>query len=374
RGAHGAVDQSTGRVRRPRVPRPDPRPDAFRAAARGADRRLLRPAQDPHRRLRLDGLRGDRLSRGEPGPPRRARLGRAGRRPVDHRAPRGRDHAGPEAGRTAARADPAADVRGAHPGLDRGQCDRPGNGARHAQERAGQVLRWRHHPEAQAAREAEGGQAPDEAGRLCRDSPGSVPGHAPDGRLVMEADLRVLVALGLTLLLVMLRLEAVHFGTAEYDEPVRGRRPSIVRRLIWYVLGVGGVAALLFIHPTAQHSLFLQVGDRSGIIIALIIGGLGIGQAVGLAYLHYRRLRFPDVASYPGAVVNEIITAFVDEAVFRGAVLGYFLWALASTDAPAGTQASLAILGQSVVYALATRLGAPGRDKYMLLLSLAVGL
>jgi len=190
----------------------------------------------------------------------------------------------------------------------------------------------------------------------------------------MEADLRVLVALGLTLLLVMLRLEAVHFGTAEYDEPVRGRRPSIVRRLIWYVLGVGGVAALLFIHPTAQHSLFLQVGDRSGIIIALIIGGLGIGQAVGLAYLHYRRLRFPDVASYPGAVVNEIITAFVDEAVFRGAVLGYFLWALASTDAPAGTQASLAILGQSVVYALATRLGAPGRDKYMLLLSLAVGL
>jgi len=47
----------------------------------------------------------------------------------------------------------------------------------------------------------------------------------------MEGDLRVLVGLGLTLLLVMLRLEAEHFGTAEYDEPVRGRRPSILRRL-----------------------------------------------------------------------------------------------------------------------------------------------
>lgn len=190
----------------------------------------------------------------------------------------------------------------------------------------------------------------------------------------MEADLRILVGLGLTLLLVMLRLEAERFGTAEYDEPVRGRRPSIIRRLTWYVLGIAGVVALLFAHPNAPHSLFLQVGDRSGIIIALIIGGLGIGQAVGLAYLHYHRLRFPDVAAYPGGVANEIITAFVDEAVFRGAVLGYFLWALEAANASPGQTASIAILGQALVYALATRLGAPGRDKYMLVLALLVGL
>ena len=39
----------------------------------------------------------------------------------------------------------------------------------------------------------------------------------------MMDDLRVLVGLGLTLLLVLLRLEASRFGAAEYDEPVRGR-------------------------------------------------------------------------------------------------------------------------------------------------------
>ena len=182
----------------------------------------------------------------------------------------------------------------------------------------------------------------------------------------MEADLRILVGLGLTLLLVMLRLEAERFGTAEYDEPVRGRRPSIFRRAVWYSLGVAGVVALLFVHPTAERSLFLQVGDRSGIIIAMVIGGLGIAQAVGLAYLHYHRLRFPDIGAYPGAVANEILTALIDEAVFRGAVLGYFLWA--------GANPSLAILGQAVVYLLATRLGAPGRDKYMFVLALLVGL
>ena len=182
----------------------------------------------------------------------------------------------------------------------------------------------------------------------------------------MITDLRVLVGLGLTLLLVLLRVEAARFGTAEYDEPVKGRRHSIMRRLAWYVVGVGGVLAILFAHPTPEISLHLQVGDPSGILIAMLLGGLGVGQAVGLAWYHYRRLRFPDVGAYPGALANEIITAFIDEAVFRGAVLGYFLWA--------GASPNLAILGQAVMYVLATRLGAPGRDRYMLIVAAAIAL
>jgi hypothetical protein len=190
----------------------------------------------------------------------------------------------------------------------------------------------------------------------------------------VEEGLRVLVGLGLTLLLVMLRLEAERFHAAEYDEPVRGRKPSLLRRLAWYVLGVAGVLALLFVHPAAEQDLFLQAGDRSGILLALVLGGLGVGQAVALALLHYRRLRLPNIAAYPGALVNEILTAFIDEAVFRGAVLGYLVWALENTDAPPGTATSLAILGSALVYALATRLGAPGRDKYMLVLAMLIGL
>jgi hypothetical protein len=190
----------------------------------------------------------------------------------------------------------------------------------------------------------------------------------------VEEGLRILVGLGLTLLLVMLRLEAERFHAAEYDEPIRGRKPSLLRRLAWYILGVAGVIALLFVHPDAEQDLFLQAGDRSGILLALVLGGLGVGQAVALALLHYRRLRLPNIAAYPGALVNEILTAFIDEAVFRGAVLGYLIWALENTDAPPGTAISLAILGSALVYALATRLGAPGRDKYMLVLALLIGL
>lgn len=190
----------------------------------------------------------------------------------------------------------------------------------------------------------------------------------------MENDLRVLVGLGLTLLLVMLRVEAQRFGAAEYDEPVRGHRPSFIRRLAWYILGVGGVLALLLVHPSPELDLHLTVGERSGILLAFIIAGIGVGQAVALAYLHYRHLRFPNIGAYPGALANEILTAFIDETVFRGAVLGYFLWAMAGTTISAGTASSLAILGSTVVYVLATRLGAPGRDRYMLLLATLIGL
>ena len=183
----------------------------------------------------------------------------------------------------------------------------------------------------------------------------------------LRESLGPLIGLGLTLLLVMLRLEAERFHAAEYDEPVRGRKPSLLRRLAWYVLGVAGVLALLLVHPSAERDLYLQVGDRGGILLAFVLGGLGVGQAVALALLHYRRLRFPDVAAYPGALINEILTAFIDEAVFRGAVLGYFMIVT-------GGECNLAILGSAVVYALCTRLGAPGRDKYMLVLALLIGL
>ncbi|MCI0581597.1 MAG: CPBP family intramembrane metalloprotease [Chloroflexi bacterium] len=177
--------------------------------------------------------------------------------------------------------------------------------------------------------------------------------------------LRTLVAFGLTLLLVMLRLEAQHFGAAEYDEPTGGRLPSIWRRLAWYLIGILGVVAILWIHPSPGLELYMSPGD-AGIQLGFLLATAGAASAVGIAWWRYHHVRLPDVTAYPGALLNEIATAFVDEAVFRGALLGFLVIV--------GIDANAAILAQALAYTLATRLGAPGRNRAMFALSLVIGL
>lgn len=183
----------------------------------------------------------------------------------------------------------------------------------------------------------------------------------------MDDGLRIQVAFGLTLLLVMLRLEAERFGAAEYAEPRGGRMPSLLRRIAWYGLGAAGVYAIATIHPDADSGLFFGFGDRFRTIgLGIVLGLVGAGQAAAVAFFHYHHLRLPDPRDYPGALVNEIGTAFVDEAVFRGALLGALV--------AFGIDPTLAILVQTIAYALSTRTGAPGRDLYRFGLAIGIGL
>jgi len=132
---------------------------------------------------------------------------------------------------------------------------------------------------------------------------------------------RVLIAVGFALMLVMLRLDAERFGTAEYYEATRdGERPSVLTRVAWYVLGVGLAVGIMLIHPSPQVDLFLGTGDRAqSVAWGLGYGLIGAAQAVIYAILRYHRIRFPEVRSYPGALLNATVTAFIDEVAFRGA-------------------------------------------------------
>ena len=163
--------------------------------------------------------------------------------------------------------------------------------------------------------------------------------------------LLVLITVGLTGLLVILRFDAQEFGAAEYDEADRwGNPPSLMRRLAWYTLGIGGILVILAIHPNPSGDLFLGLGDRLGaVILGLTAGAVGTAIALGIAFYRYRYLRFPPGASYPGAMINALATAFVDEAVFRGLVFGFMV--------VVGMDPTLANIIQALLYALATRKG-----------------
>ena len=169
----------------------------------------------------------------------------------------------------------------------------------------------------------------------------------------------------------MLRLDAERFGTAEYDEATRdGERPRIRRRLAlvrprhrrWSSRSWSSTRR-------PQTELFLGSGDRARRGLrrpALRRDRRGPGGRRSRRSRYHRHPLPGDVSSYPGALLNSIATAFIDEVAFRGAIFGS-----CCSARPRGQ--SIANVIQALLYALTTRLGAPGRDRYLLVLTLAIG-
>ena len=178
---------------------------------------------------------------------------------------------------------------------------------------------------------------------------------------------RVALALGLLLALLMLRFQSESFGAAEYDEPGNRYHRGFWTRLSWYVMGLALVLGIYNIHPEPHDVLWMVVGNHTDVFtFGLVLAAIGAAQAAVFAWYRYGCLRLPAPSAYPGAALNSIVTAVIDEAAFRGAIQGMLL-AIGLPDLPA-------ILIQTLLYALATRTGGPGRHRYMLVLSLGIGL
>jgi hypothetical protein len=177
---------------------------------------------------------------------------------------------------------------------------------------------------------------------------------------------RVLIGCGFFAMLLVLRLEANRFGAAEYDEP-GAKRGGPWTRISWYLIGLALLAALYVVHPAPHDVLSLLAGHRTDVIFyGAIVALLGLAQAAAFARFHYGSFRLPAPSDYPGAGLNSIATAVIDEATFRGALLGTFM-ALGLPD-------GWAILVATILYILVTRMAAPGHHWYMLLLAAFVGL
>jgi hypothetical protein len=174
----------------------------------------------------------------------------------------------------------------------------------------------------------------------------------------------LLIALAFTLLLVVLRFQAALFGVAEYADAGPDDRPTrLRRRLSWYLIGFVIVLAIVEVDPSVGTDLYVGLGDRGGaVLLGIAFGLIGTALAVGVAWLRYGHLRLPPMGSYPVALLNALGTAFIDEVTFRGAVLGFLVLV--------GLNGWLAIVIQALIYGLATRLGAPGRDRSIFILAL----
>jgi membrane protease YdiL (CAAX protease family) len=178
---------------------------------------------------------------------------------------------------------------------------------------------------------------------------------------------RLATALALLMALFLLRVQAETFAAAEYDEPNNRYHRGFWTRLCWYGLGLGLLLAIYDVHPQPHDVLYLVLGGKREVLIyGLPLAAGGAVLAALIAWLRYGELRLPAPLAYPGAAINSVATAVIDEAAFRGVLQGMLL----AIGLPVGS----AILTQTVLYALATRSAAPGRPRSMVVMSVAIGI
>lgn len=183
----------------------------------------------------------------------------------------------------------------------------------------------------------------------------------------MTGTIEFLLVVGLTGLLYLLRLDAQRFGVAEYDDSDRKSDwRSWLRRVSWYALGIALLLMIYWLYPQPVSVLHLDLGpDRErALIYGLAAGVGGIVLAFLFAWFRYGGFRLPGPGAYPGAVLNSVGTAVIDEALFRGVLLGLLLHQ--------GLSVPVAIAIQAVLYGVATRLWTKGRSRGMLFIDLVI--
>jgi len=183
----------------------------------------------------------------------------------------------------------------------------------------------------------------------------------------VKDSIEYLLVIGLMGMLYLLRLDAQRFGVAEYDDSDRnGGWRSALRRICWYGLGIALLLLVYGLYPHPISVLHLDMGpDREQALIYGLAAGIGgILLAFLFAWFRYGGFRLPAPGAYPGAILNSVGTAIVDEALFRGVLLGVLLHQ--------GLSVPVAIAIQAVAYGLATRLWVKGRSKGMLFIDLVI--
>ena len=174
--------------------------------------------------------------------------------------------------------------------------------------------------------------------------------------------LRLSIALGLTLFLVLLRFDSERIIRSDY---FRYRTPWM-GPVSYYVLVIGFAIGIALILPSGRDRLFLTGGDPDEVPMVLaIFTAVALLNGLALAFLRYGGILPLPMALLPSRVLGAAANAVSEELQFRSIVLGMLLFA----NIPVGW----AIAIQALVYGLAHRRLWHDRDWYFLLGSVLLG-
>jgi hypothetical protein len=174
--------------------------------------------------------------------------------------------------------------------------------------------------------------------------------------------LRLAIALGLTLFLVLLRFDSERITRSDY---FRYRTPWM-GPVSYYVLVLVFAVGIALILPSGRSQLFLTGGDPDAVMpIMLLFVGVALVNGAALAFLRYGGILPLPVELLPSRVIGAAANAISEELQFRSIVLGMLLFA--------GVPVAWAIGIQALVYGLAHRRLWRDRDWYFLLGSVLLG-
>jgi hypothetical protein len=174
--------------------------------------------------------------------------------------------------------------------------------------------------------------------------------------------LRLAIALGLTLFLVLLRFDSERIMRSDY---FRYRTPWL-GPVSYYVLVIGFALGIAVILPSGREQLFLTGGDSDEMLpIMLLFVVVALLNALAFAFLRYGGILPLPIELLPTRVLGAAASAVAEELQFRSIVLGMLIFA--------GLEAGLAIAIQALVYGLAHRRLWRERDWYFLIGSVILG-
>ncbi len=174
--------------------------------------------------------------------------------------------------------------------------------------------------------------------------------------------LRLAIAFGLTLFLVILRFDSERITRSDY---FRYRTPWM-GPVSYYILVIGFAIGIAIILPSGREQLFLTGGQTDEMlpIMALFVF-VALLNGAALAFLRYGGILPLPIELLPTRVLGAAANAISEELQFRSIVLGMLLFA--------GVPAGWAIAVQALVYGLAHRRLWRDRDWYFLLGSVLLG-
>jgi hypothetical protein len=174
--------------------------------------------------------------------------------------------------------------------------------------------------------------------------------------------LRLAIALGLTLFLVLLRFDSERITRSDY---FRYRTPWM-GPVSYYILVIGFAIGIAIILPSGREQLFLTGGQTDEMlpVMALFVF-VALLNGAALAFLRYGGILPLPIELLPTRVLGAAANAVSEELQFRSIVLGMLIFA--------GLEPGWAIAVQALVYGLAHRRLWRDRDWYFLLGSVILG-